>query len=223
MTDQEESLIRRIAKVVGHELRNPLAVINNSAYFLKAKLGAGGALDPKVEKHLGIIAAEIARADGLVAEILAFSRPLDPKPQAQPLNELLAAALAARSFPANISVEKLPCASNPSAKADAELFKAALGRVLDNAVEAMPSGGILRVAVSEQASWGVVEVKDAGPGIAEEILAAVFEPFVTAKPRGLGLGLALARKILAAHGGRIEAANDPGGGAVVRLFLPSIR
>ena len=80
MDAHQAELIRRIASVVGHELRNPLAVINNSAYFVKAKL-AGSALDPKVEKHLKIIESEITRADDLISDILTYSRKCEPCPR----------------------------------------------------------------------------------------------------------------------------------------------
>ena len=98
---EELELIRRSAAVVGHELRNPLAAINNSAYFLKAKLGQGRSLDPKVEKHLNIVASEIERADRMIADIIAFARPLETKPAKLSTGELLW-----RTTPPSVSLPK---------------------------------------------------------------------------------------------------------------------
>src|SRR5271156_4526061 len=98
MVRDDMELIRRIASVVGHELRNPLAVINNSAYFLKTKLGQDGKLDPKVEKHLGIVVGEIGRADGLIADILTYSRALEVKGAPVSVNALVEARLEATTL-----------------------------------------------------------------------------------------------------------------------------
>lgn len=212
-------LIRRIASVVGHELRNPLAVINNSAYFLKTKLGQSGNLDPKVEKHLGIVTSEIARTDRMIADILTYSRPLEPKPASSALADLVEAQLAALAVPASVKVEKK--LKKIEASVDEKLFADAVRRFLDNAVEAMPEGGTLTVSLFEEKGFAVVEVRDTGSGIKAELLPELFEPFRTGKPKGLGLGLALVRKVALAHNGRAEGSNLKGGGAAFRLAVPA--
>jgi len=211
--------LRRMASVVGHELRNPLAVIGNSAYFLKAKLSGGAGLDPKVAKHLAIIESEIRRADGLIADILVYSRPLELATAPGSVSKLAEEVLLARPLPKGVKLVK-KLGGKARVQADAECLKAALGRILDNAVEAMPEGGTLRVASFEEPGWSGLEISDSGPGIPAEALADIFQPFYTTKPRGLGLGLALARKIVEAHQGRILAESPAGGGAVFKILLP---
>lgn len=220
MDEQKQiELIRRIASVVGHELRNPLAVINNSAYFLKTKLGQQGALDAKVEKHLGIVVSEIQRTDKMIADILTYSRPMQVTPGTVALGAIVQAQLAAVAMPSTIKVEKK--VKDVDAKGDEKLIGDAVRRFLDNAVEAMSEGGTMTVVVGKEKDMAFVEIKDSGSGIKSEVLPELFEPFRTGKPRGLGLGLALARKIALAHNGKVEGENMKGGGARFRLLVPA--
>lgn len=221
MDEQKQiELIRRIASVVGHELRNPLAVINNSAYFLKTKLGQAGSLDPKVEKHLGIVVSEIQRTDKMIADILTYSRPMPMTAGTVALGAVVEAQLAALAIPSSIKVVK-KIDKKVEAKGDEKLLGDAVRRFLDNAVEAMPEGGTLTVSVFGENGVSVAEVRDTGAGIKPDLVAELFEPFRTGKPRGLGLGLALARKIALAHGGKVEGDNLKGGGARFRLAVPA--
>jgi signal transduction histidine kinase len=220
MEKEQHELIRRIASVVGHELRNPLAVINNSAYFVKTKLGTAAQTDPKVEKHLGIIASEIARADRLIADMLRFSRPLEAKLAPTGLGTVVEAALKDCAVPEGVKVKREKPKAEVTVKADAAALAEALRRILDNAIEAAGAAGTVTVSWGTRGGGAFVEVRDTGPGIQPAALACVLQPFFTTKPRGLGLGLAMAEKIAAAHAGRVEAGNLPGGGAVLTVTLP---
>ena len=219
--DQERyELIRRIASVVAHELRNPLAVINNSSYFVKTKLGASAAKDPKVEKHLGIIASEVARADRLISDMLRFSRTLELKAAPAALGAVVEAALKDCAVPDGVKVKREKPKAETTVRVDAAALSEAVRRVFDNAVEAAGAAGTVTVAWGARAGGAFVEVRDSGPGIKPEDLPKVLHPFYPTKPRGLGLGLAMTEKIVSAHGGRVEAGNASGGGAVLTLTLP---
>jgi signal transduction histidine kinase len=219
--EDQINLIRRIASVVGHELRNPLAVINNSAYFLKTKLGQDGRLDPKVDKHLGIVVSEIARTDKMISDILTYSRKVEPKLQKLPVNPVVEAALAALAVPDKVKVKKELSKDKPEGEIDEALFNDCLRRLLDNAVESMLDGGTLTVSTSSSKKEVRVEVRDTGAGVKAEILPHLFEPFRTTKPKGLGLGLAMTRKLMEAQKGRAEGKNASPG-AVFALVLPGI-
>ncbi|HEX4048875.1 MAG TPA: HAMP domain-containing sensor histidine kinase [Elusimicrobiota bacterium] len=219
MNDADQAaLIRRIASVVGHEMRNPMAVINNSAYFVRAKLG-GSSLDPKVEKHLKIIESEIARADRLISDILSYSRVCEPMKESRPVDALVEAAVKAYEAPADGKVEFKAGAKDAAVKADPKLVGDALKRLLDNAFDAMEGKGAAKVATGSGKEGVWVSVTDSGAGVDAKIKGSLFEPFVTTKPRGLGLGLALAKKVLEAQGG--SADYQPGAkGSTFRLVLP---
>ena len=214
----EQALIRRIASVVGHELRNPMAVINNSAYFVRAKLGAAN-LDPKVEKHLKIIESEIARADGLISDILSYSRACEPMKETKALDEIVESALKNHAPPAGCKVEFKSGAKDARVLADPKLVGDSIKRLLDNAFDAMDGKGTAKVSTGAGKEGFWVSVTDSGSGVDLKIKASLFEPFATTKPRGLGLGLALTKKVLEAQGG--SADYQPGAkGSTFRLVLP---
>ena len=218
MGEEQGALIRRIASVVGHELRNPLAVINNSAYFVRAKLGASG-FDPKVEKHLKIMESEIARADRLISDMLSYSRVCEPMKESVELDAVVEGIVKPYEAPEGGKVEFKAGAKGAAVKADKKLLGEALKRLLDNAFDATGGKGTAKVAtgIAKEGVW--ISVTDSGPGVDAKVKASLFEPFVTDKPRGLGLGLALAKKVLEAHGGFADCQTGAKG-STFRLVLP---
>jgi signal transduction histidine kinase len=144
MGAEQSELIRRIAGVIGHELRNPMAVINNSAYFVRSKLGSAG-LDPKVEKHLKIIESEIARADHMISDILFFTRPCQAALETKNIDQVIETALAATETPTPCKIEFKPGAKGVSAPLDVRLLTSALGRLIENACDAMEGKGTIHV------------------------------------------------------------------------------
>ena len=216
--DEQSALIRRIASVVGHELRNPMAVINNSAYFVRAKLGATG-LDPKVEKHLKIIEAEIARADRMLSDILSYSRVCEPMKETKGIDAIVEAALKVYEAPEGCKVEFKSGAKDAAVQADVKLVGESLKRLLDNAFDAMGGKGGAKVATGTGKEGVWISVTDSGAGVDMKIKGSLFAPFITTKPKGLGLGLALSKKVLEAQGGSVDYA--PGAkGSTFRLILP---
>jgi signal transduction histidine kinase len=215
--EDQSSLISRVALVLGHELRNPIAVINNSTYFLRSRLEAQGSLDPKAEKHFGIIASEVDRVNGMIAEIFSYARPLELKLQAASLNTAIDQVLRGYSFPEKIHLDKRLSLEDPQVPLQTEALKEAMWRLLDNAAEAMPSGGKLSIETRVESGRVLLEVKDSGEGFKSEAMESLSEPFFTTKTRGLGLGLAIARRFLEALGARLELSNAQGGGALLRI------
>jgi two-component system sensor histidine kinase HydH len=121
---------------------------------------------------------------------------------------------------AGIVLEQAIPATLPEVRADRDRLKQVLLNLVLNALEAMPSGGRLGLEAAVSPSGLVLTVADTGGGIPPELLPRVFEPYVTTKTRGLGLGLAIARRIVEAHGGRIEAESRAGQGTRFRVTLP---
>lgn len=218
MNKGEQELLRRAASVIGHDLRNPLAVINNSAYFVRAKLGQEK-LDPKVEKHLKIIESEIARADRLLADMLTFSRPYEAAAETMPLDSIVGDTVENYAKPEGGRIELKLGAKNAAAKFDGKAFGDALKRLLDNAFAAQEEKGVVKVATASGKDGLSVSVSDAGPGVDAKIEGVMYEAFMTTKPKGMGLGLALARKFLEGNGGSVSHETGPKG-STFTLRLP---
>ncbi len=214
----EREILRRAASVIGHDLRNPLAVINNSAYFVRAKLGQTG-LDPKVEKHLKIIEAEIARTDKLIGDMLTFSRPFESSAETRDVDGVVGETVKAYAAPEGGKVDLKLGAKGVKAKLDAKALADALRRLLDNAFAAMEDKGSVKVSTGTDKGGVFIAVSDAGPGVDKKIEPVMFEAFMTTKPKGLGLGLSLARKLLEAQGGSVAYESTPKG-STFRLVLP---
>jgi nitrogen fixation/metabolism regulation signal transduction histidine kinase len=201
-----DEAIKLIAPIISHEVRNPLAIIGNSSYFIKTKLGKDGDVDAKVERHLGIIEMELVHANDVFEKILGYARMPEAKPKAGDLNRLVSDACAAFK---NIKTD-LPKAG-PSVSADADLVVRAIKCVVENAVQAVggtetaDAQGKVKVTVKKEGKTGVVSIEDAGPGLSPDCLDRLFLPFNTTKPRGIGMGLAYARKVLDRHGGKVTS------------------
>lgn len=210
-----------MATVVGHEIRNPLAVINNSIFFIKTKLGKENRLEEKVSHYIKIIESEIHQASSIINEILSYSRTREMKPQPVRVNRFLEEILSLHPLPPQIRVAKELDPRDPSVIMDPDEVRQAVRNLLGNAVDAMQGGGTLLVrseAVGKD--WVRLDVQDSGSGIAPDVMENMFSPFYTTKARGTGLGLAVVRKVVDRHNGKVEAASTVGKGTVFRLFLP---
>ena len=219
-SDPKQPPIERMANVIAHEIRNPLAVINNSVYFVKTKLGDTS--DAKVAKHLRIVEEEVKRANEMIGQMLAYARPLEVNAQPVSARELADAVVAAKKAPAKVKVAVDGPAKDAKVRADRELAQGALGRLLDNAFDALgEAGGSVGVKISAASGSVDFVVKDSGPGLTVEAKGRLFEPFFSTRPRGMGLGLATARKFVERHGGSLEHV-EGGAGATFRLRLPAV-
>lgn len=211
---------------LAHEIRNPLGVIKGSAEMLEQKLQSARPLESELA---GNISSEVNRLSALVARFLDFARPSQLDLHAQPLAPLVDRALQAvrDQYPdARVNIEREFAANLPDLPLDERLCEQVFVNLALNAYEAMaPEGGTLRVSIAaaEKDGRGGVEVmvKDTGPGIAPELREQIFNPFVTTKRTGVGLGLSIVSKMVDDHGGAIRVTNEPGQGACFRVFFPA--
>ena len=218
MDKGQQELLRRVASVIGHDLRNPLAVINNSTYFVRAKLGTKS-VDPKIEKHLKIIESEVSRADGLIADMLVYARPYEPASETVLFDPLVVEAVDSYVAPEGGVVDLKLGAKGAAAKLDGAAFSDALKRLLDNAFAAQEGKGRIKVATSEGKDGLSAAVIDSGNGVDPKIKNVLYEAFMTTKPKGLGLGLSLARKYMEGNGGAVSHVTGPKG-STFRLTVP---
>jgi signal transduction histidine kinase len=223
-TKEKPDLLKKMSSVVSHDLRNPLAIISNSLYFIKTKLGAGGAaLDPKLAKHIGIIESEVKHSNEIIEEMLAFTRKRDLQLVPLSLGAIVEELTGSYPAPAGVTIKVPDGSSNPRVNADKDAISYALRGVLANAAQALPEGGTITVSCAQGDKTASVTISDGGPGFPNGDGEQAFEPFFTTKPRGLGLGLTIARKFFEQHGGSARAENAPGGGAKVTLSLPLLK
>ena len=216
--------IGQMASVVGHEIRNPLAVINNSIYFIKTKANAAGAPDPKITKHISIIESEIRQANGIIDEILGFARTRELNPKVMSLNNYLEDLTMSFPVPPHVELVKHFAPENPYVNIDPDEMAQALRNLIKNGIEVMPEHGKVYVR-SEVVEGNMVrvDVEDTGPGMPKETLEKIFAPFFTTKARGTGLGLAVVKKVADRHKGRVEVTSTVGQGTCFKSFLPIVQ
>jgi signal transduction histidine kinase len=163
------------------------------------------------------------RLEDIVQHFLTFARLPAPRRQVGDLRDILSQALElirVRARRQGVEVEVEPAEGPVPVDLDPGLFHQVLVNLLLNALDAMPHGGRLRVAVRPGEDEHCLSIRDSGPGIAPEMMGRLFTPFASTKATGTGLGLSLARRIVEEHGGRVSAANPPGGGACFSITLP---
>ena len=214
----------QMASVVGHEIRNPLAVINNSTFFIKTKLNRANQLDDKLGKHIGLIESSISQASSIINEILTYSRSRELKPQVTTLNHFMNETLANFEFPPQVKVVRLFGEPDPVVNIDLEEMRQSVRNILSNAVDVLPRGGGIYVTTKVvEESWARVDIRDTGPGIPPDVLDHIFSPFFSTKAVGTGLGLAVVKKVIERHEGRVEVFTEPGKGSQFRLLIPLLK
>jgi signal transduction histidine kinase len=214
---------------LAHEIRNPLGVIKGSTEMLTQKLQASDELSRELA---GYISTEVNRLSDLVTEFLDFARPLHAEPHPANLTALLDRVLqivAGRFNGKPVRVERHYATGLPLVPLDESLCEQAFLNLVQNAYEAMQNGdgnhgGTLSVEVQRTTQNGrdgvELRLADTGPGVPEELREEIFNPFVTTKKTGVGLGLSIVSKIVDGHHGSIHVTNAPGGGAVFTIFFP---
>jgi two-component system nitrogen regulation sensor histidine kinase GlnL len=219
-----------LAAGLAHEIKNPLAGLQGSAELL-AREAEGVA-----REYAAVIAREARRVDGLVRELLDLARPAALQTAPVNIHDVLGDVLVlARGLPGadRITFVQRYDPSLPPVRGDDEKLIQVLLNLVRNAVDAVAGvpeprvtveTGVasirLRAAGGRTRPLARVAVLDNGAGIPEPMLHRLFTPFATSKPHGTGLGLAISRRIVEAHGGRIEVRNRPGGGAEAAVFVP---
>lgn len=212
------AVVGEMSAAVAHGIRNPLASIRSSAELIQVTDGE------TVREAADDIISESDRLEAWVRELLSYSRPINEKPAAVNVQDLVRRCVEefSREFERRAICVRLNVpAEIPAVQGDALLYGQVLQSLLANGVEAMAQGGTLTVDAEAGRSNGkvVICVRDEGPGMTAEQLARVGKPFYTTKPRGLGVGLALARRILERFGGRLDIESAPGQGTAVRMTL----
>jgi signal transduction histidine kinase len=211
---------------LAHEIRNPLGVIKGSAEMLNRKLENS---NPLASELAGYISSEVNRASALVTRFLDFARPLRLETRPQQVTLLLDQALksvAEQWQGGKVAVQREYQDDLLLVPLDESLCEQAFVNLVQNAYEAMGSeGGAFRVQVSTLHSNGrsgvEIRLKDTGPGVPAELREQIFNPFMTTKTTGVGLGLSIVSKIVDEHHGTIRLEKSDGNGACFVIFFPA--
>jgi signal transduction histidine kinase len=217
------AFVGELAAGVAHEIRTSLGVLKSSVHILDRALPADA--NDEVRELAQMIREEVGRLGGVVDDLLTLNpaRPLRLEAGSLAPIVLRAADFAnhsARTKGVRIERAALP-ASEANVAREPELIYQVAVNLLVNAVQALGEGGVIEVAIlPAREGYGGFEVRDNGPGIPEELRERIFQPFVTGRSGGIGLGLTFVKRVVHEHRGRISIASEPGAGTRVRVELP---
>jgi signal transduction histidine kinase len=209
---------------IAHEIKNPLVVIGG---FTK-RLAKTARLDENESRYVEIITKEVARLESILTEILNYVKESPLLFELCDINGLLDEIIYLLSSDkgwANMKIAKRYDRELPSALCDVQQIKQVFINMLMNSYEAMRGAGTITMSTErttlDDKSFIAISVQDTGGGFDPAYLDNVFNPFFTTKEKGIGLGLAISKKIVVYHGGDIEVKNKPGEGATFIVHLPS--
>lgn len=210
--------VGQLAASIAHEVRNPLAAISGSIQLLDEELKGQGH-----ERLLGVILREADRLKLITGQFLDQVRM--PRPSENgcdlvaSLEETLFLLQQSEEWRSSTRLRFEKRTETLPVMADRDRLKQIFWNIGLNALQAMPGGGTLAVAVEADGEFGTVKFCDSGEGIPAEQFSKIFEPFYTTKGRGTGLGLSIAKRLVEDLGGRIEVKSPPGGGATFQIFV----
>ena len=229
LREAQEKLVRRekltvlgqLAGSVGHDLRNPLGVISNAAYYLQTLLADAPAVPAHKDLHeyLDMITSEAHVASEIVSNLLNFARTGQVYQEYVDLVALIRQVLSKQTPPQNVHVHLSADDNLPWALIDARQIEQVLINLLINAYESMSEGGTVEIRVWSEAGWIQVSISDTGCGIPAQNMEKLFQPLFTTKKRGMGLGLATVKSLVKANGGDVWVESEEGQGCTFTVRL----
>jgi nitrogen fixation/metabolism regulation signal transduction histidine kinase len=228
---QRDAAWGEVARRLAHEIKNPLTPIQLSAERMRRKfLGSMNAQDAQIlERATHTIVAQVEAMKQMVNAFSEYARAPDMHFSRFDLNQLITEVVDLyRVQDSSAELKMLLSPSLPQISADRIRIRQILNNLVTNSLEALEGKAGARIEIethtaedgAKQTPSVAIVVSDNGPGFQRDLIGAVFDPYVTSKPKGTGLGLAIVKKIVEEHGGRIEADNQRTGGARVRILLP---
>ncbi len=231
LRDAQEQLVRKeqlatmgeLSAVIAHEVRNPLAIIKNAVSGLHRPT----LRDADRQVLLRILDEEADRLNRLVGDLLAYARPVTPERQPLLIEDLVRSAVelarAAQRRDEQVTFDVVLNDSH-TIMGDPDLLRQALVNVAENAIQAMPDGGVLTVrtysTILEDAPAVAIAIRDTGEGMDTLVRSKAADPFFTTRPTGTGLGLAIVHRLVHSHGGKIQIESSYGTGTTVNIILP---
>lgn len=213
----------KLAASIAHEIRNPLGALSNSISILRKSLKLAGPQQELME----IMSAEVGRLNNIVHDFLTYTRPKSLQYRHIDINKLLSEMVTLLSKDqALMGNSQIQCLFEdmPPVQVDADQLKTAVQNVLINALQAAKGKGVITITTEKETldhqPFFKIGIQDNGKGISPDHIKKIFEPFFSTKTKGLGLGLAIARRIIEEHGGDMEIKSKEGVGVSVFIALP---
>ena len=208
--------LEKVGSKVAHELKNPLTAVK-----ALVQLGLRNPDEAASHQRLEVVEKEVGRVQEILQNYLSFTRPLqEVKPRLVDLGPLVSDTLVVLSARADGARVRLYAEGDASLEADPRRLKEALLNLVVNAIEATPPGGEVTVEVRPAGEGAEIVIRDTGRGMAAETLRRIGTPFFTTREEGTGLGVVLARSVIAQHGGSLRYQSEPGKGTEVLVELP---
>ncbi|MCL4409044.1 MAG: ATP-binding protein [Candidatus Bathyarchaeota archaeon] len=213
--------IGQTAGMVGHDIRNPLQAIAGELYLAKEELAALPDSESKkyLQESISSIEQNLFYIDKIVADLQDFTKPLNPNKEKIVIDKAIEEALLIVNIPSNLAVNLATERCEPF-YADMQMLKRILINLIQNAVQAMPDGGTLKIQATCQNSQVHISVQDTGEGIPEEIQAKLFTPLFTTKSKGQGFGLPVVKRLVEAQNGTVTYKTQTGKGTTFTVQLP---
>jgi signal transduction histidine kinase len=216
------AFVGELASGVAHQIRTSLGVLGSSARILERSLPAGG--DGSAGELAQMIREEVGRLGSVVDDLLTLGRTRPLRLEVAPVSPFVFRAadfVGPQAQAKGIRMVRTAVADEPEVCCEPELIHQVAVNLLVNAIQALSPGGCIEVRILDGKDGAGFEVWDDGPGVPEELRERVFQPFVTARPGGVGLGLTFAKRVVHDHRGQISLASGAGSGTCFRVVLPS--
>jgi PAS domain S-box-containing protein len=214
--------IGQTAGMVGHDIRNPLQAIAGELYLAKGELDVLPDCQSKNNLRENIVSIEenLYYIDKIVADLQDYTKPLKPNKELVKIEKAIEEALLIVNIPNSLSVNIAIEKDFPQFTADFPMLKRALINLIQNAVQAMPNGGNLKITAKTRNDTVQVSIQDTGEGIPKEAQDKLFTPLFTTKPKGQGFGLAVVKRLIEAQEGEVSYKTQKGRGTIFTIQLP---
>lgn len=222
---ERSSIVGRIASGIAHEIRNPLNYINLSIDHLGSKCQPEDLhLREQFSKLLSSVKKEITRLNRIVTDFLNYGRPAKLSPQTINIHALIedtVEIVRQKAGDQNVQIRVNQREPVEEIRGDAEQLKSCFSNIIINAIQAMPQGGTLDIEIMGEVRGVRVNIRDTGIGISSDSLSRIFEPYYSTKEAGIGLGLAITKRIIEMHQGAVKVTSTRGKGTEFSIVLPS--
>lgn len=214
--------IGQTAGMVGHDIRNPLQAIVGELYLAKEEVTSMHNSNAKKNMLESITSIEenLFYIDKIVADLQDYTKPLKPNKEKVNIEKAIEEALLIVIIPSNLQVNISIEKNFPTLTADFSMLKRALINLIQNAVQAMPNGGSLKINAKYKANHAYINIEDTGEGIPEEVKSKLFTPLFTTKSKGQGFGLAVVKRLIEVQDGKISFESQQGKGTTFTIQLP---